>query len=77
VDESAAVCIRNSVAEIHEVGQQAQPLLESLGFSDCGGEGAATDELHGVVERAVMSMAQFINRHDGGMLKLAGNARFL
>jgi len=52
-----------------------QPVGQGLACLQCLGHGPAADSLHRVVQGAVGADAQLVDRHDAGVLQLAGNPR--
>jgi len=73
MDDTATVGVSDCLAEVGEVGQQVEPIGQRPAVAERLGEGAAADPLHRVIQSAIRADAQLIDRHDTGMLQLAGD----
>ena len=74
MDHAAGVGIRHRLAHLEEDPQHARLIVGQI--EPCGQEvrqGAALDQLHDEIRAAVGKRAQVVDRHDAGVLQLAGD----
>ena len=67
---TAAVGVRNGLADVDEARQQAQSIGQRRAVERVG-ERVAANAAHRVVDRAVRATSQLVDRDDAGMLQLA------
>ncbi len=74
MDDVVGVSIGDRLADLLEDGQEAAALRGVSAAPEHGGERFALDQLHGQERPAIGQAAQVINRRDGGVLELRGDA---